>query len=65
MPRKYEKVSKYEKKIIEMCNQGMTLREIGEKFGFTHKQMRDFKTRYNKKQKKINAGLAQIIYPLK
>ena len=54
MPRKYEKVSKYENEIIEMCNQGMTLREIGEKIGFTHKQMRDFKTRYNKKQKKIN-----------
>ena len=33
MPRKYEKVSKYENEIIEMCNQGMTLREIGEKFG--------------------------------
>ena len=58
MPRKYEKVSKYENEIIEMCNQGMTLQEIGEKIGFTHKQMRDFKTRYNKKQKKINAGVA-------
>lgn len=58
MPRSYEHISKYENEIIEMCNQGMTLREIGEELGFTHKQMRDFKTRYNKKRKKINAGIA-------
>ena len=46
----------YEKEIIELINQGNTLREIGNKLGFTHKQMRDFKTRYNKKQRKIEAG---------
>ena len=26
--------------------------------GFTHKQMKDFKTRYNQKQRKIAAGIA-------
>ncbi|WP_143406721.1 helix-turn-helix domain-containing protein [Eubacterium coprostanoligenes] len=31
-----------------MYNQGMTLRAIAEKLGFTHKQVQEFKTRYNK-----------------
>ena len=37
--------------------QGHTLRETGEKYGFTYKEMRDFKTRYNKKQRKLAAGI--------
>ena len=56
MPRRYRHMQDYEKEIIELINQGNTLREIGNKLGFTHKQMRDFKTRYNKKQRKIEAG---------
>ena len=56
MPRRYRHLLDYEKEIIELINQGNTLREIGNKLGFTHKQMRDFKTRYNKKQRKIEAG---------
>ena len=31
---------KHEKEILELRSQGMTLREIGEKLGFTHKEMR-------------------------
>ena len=46
------------KKILELINQGNTLREIGDRLGFTYKQMRDFKTRYNKKQRMIEAGKA-------
>lgn len=37
--------------------QGHTLRETGEKYGFTYKEMRDFKTRYNKNQRKLAAGI--------
>ena len=44
-----------------MYNKGKTLREIGEQFGFTYKQMKDFKTRYNKKQRKLEAG--KVIKP--
>ena len=33
------------------------MRETGEKYGFTYKEMRDFKTRYNKKQRKLAAGI--------
>ena len=53
----YRHIQQYEKEIIELFEKGKTLREIGEQFGFTHKQMRDFKTRYNKKQKKIETGI--------
>ena len=58
MSRKYRHISEYETEIINMVNQGMTLREIGNKLGFTHKEMRDFKTRYNKKQRMLEAGKA-------
>ena len=46
-----------EKELLEYLNQGHTLRETGEKYGFTYKEMRDFKTRYNKNQRKIAAGI--------
>ena len=58
MPRSYRHIQQYEKEIIELFEKGKTLREIGEQFGFTRKQMRNFKTRYNIKQKKIKVGIA-------
>ena len=42
MQRKYRHIQEYEKDIIELIKQGNTLREIGDRFGFTYKQMRDF-----------------------
>lgn len=56
MARKYRHISDYENEIIGMWNNGKTLREIGEELGFTHNEMQDFKTRYNKKQRQIEAG---------
>lgn len=58
MPRSYQYISDYEKEILELKSKGMTLREIGEKFGFTYKQVHNFITRYNKKQRMIEAGQA-------
>ena len=58
MPREYRHISEYETEIISMYSQGMTLREIGKKLGFTHKQVQEFKTRYNRKQRMIEAGKA-------
>ena len=58
MPRSYRHIKDYEKEILELINQGNTLREIGDRLGFTYKQMRDFKTRYNKKQEMLKAGMA-------
>ena len=57
MPRKYSHIQKHEKEILELRSQGMTLREIGEKLGFTHKEMRGFVSRYNRKQRKLAAGI--------
>ena len=39
MKRKYSHIKQFEKEINEMFNNGMTLREIGERLGFTRKQM--------------------------
>ena len=58
MPRKYRHIGDYEKEIIEMWTNGMTLREIGEKLGYTLQEMKDFKSRYNAKQRKIETGIA-------
>ena len=58
MPREYRHIEMYEKEIIQLWEQGKTLREIGEQLGFTHKQVQEFKTRYNRKQKKIALGIA-------
>ena len=58
MAREYRHIEGYEKEIIRLGQEGKTLRQIGEMLGFTHKQMKDFKTRYNQKQRKIAAGIA-------
>ena len=58
MPREYRHIEGYEKEIIRLWQEGKTLREIGEMLGFSYKQMRAFKKRYNQKQRKIAAGLA-------
>ena len=57
MSREYRHIGVYEKELIELYNEGKSLREIGEQYGFTYKQMREFKTRYNKKQKKLASGI--------
>ncbi len=57
MSRGYVHIKRYEREIIEEVNKGRSLREIGEKYGFTYKQMRDFKTRYNQHQRAISAGI--------
>lgn len=58
MLREYWHIEEYEKEIIQLWEEGITLREIGESLGFTHKQVQEFKTRYNRKQRKICAGTA-------
>ena len=58
MQRKYRHIKNFEKELIEYIEQGSTSRETGEKYGFTHKEMKDFKTGYNKNQRKLAAGIA-------
>ncbi len=56
MPRKYSHIQNYEKEIMELGAKGETMREIGEKLGFSKKQLEGFITRYNRRQKRIATG---------
>ena len=58
MSREYRHIQQYEKEILELKAKGYTKREIGEKLGFTLKQIHNFITRYNEKQRRIEAGVA-------
>ena len=58
MPRSYRHINQYEDEIIELRSQGITKRKICEKYGFTMKQLTNFITRYNEKQRKIKTGIA-------
>ena len=60
MARKYTHMVALEQEMIEMINVGSTLREVGEKYGFTYKEMREFKSRYNRKQKMLAAGIEPL-----
>ena len=53
MPRSYIHISEYEKEILELKGQGLTLKEIGEQLGYTRKQVHNFITRYNSKKRKL------------
>ena len=57
MPRSYRDVQMYENEIMKMRSEGKSLREIGEQLGLTHKQVHNFVTRYNAKQRKLAAGI--------
>lgn len=55
MARSYRYIKEYEKEILELKSKGMTLREIGKKYGFSYEQVHNFISRYNEKQRKIEA----------
>ena len=57
MPREYRNVRQYEREILSLKAQGLTLREIGEKLGFSRKQIDNFLTRYNNNQRKLATGI--------
>lgn len=58
MPRSYQHISKYENEIVERFNNGQSLKSIAEEYGFSYKQIKNFKYRYNEKQRKKKAGVA-------
>jgi len=58
MAREYRHIQQYEKEILELKSKGYTERKIGEKLGFTVKQVHNFVTRYNEKQRRKAAGVA-------
>ena len=58
MPRSYSHVQEYETEIISLKEQGKKVREIGEQLGFAPKQVHNFLTRYKKRQRESEAGIA-------
>ena len=58
MPRSYRHIKEYEKEILELKKQGLSKREIGEKFGFSKEQIHNFISGYNRNQRKIAAGIS-------
>ncbi len=58
MARQYRHIQMYEKEILELKEKGFTRKEIGERLGFTAEQIHGFTKRYNRKQRKLSAGIA-------
>lgn len=58
MPRSYRHIQEYEKEILELKEQGLTRKQIGEKLGFTAEQIHGFTKRHNKNQRKLAEGIA-------
>ncbi len=58
MSREYRHIKDYEREIEELRKEGYSSREIGIKFGFSYKQMRNYFYRHNVEQRKIAAGIA-------
>ena len=58
MPREYRHIKDYEREIEELRKEGYSSREIGIKFGFSYKQMRNYFYRHNVEQRKIAAGIS-------
>jgi DNA-binding CsgD family transcriptional regulator len=56
MARSYTHIQQYEKEILELKEQGLTHKEVGEQLGFTQKQVKKFIERYRRKERKIAAG---------
>lgn len=56
MPREYRNIQQYENEILELNQQGLTHRAIGEKFELSQKQVKKFFERYRQRQRKIETG---------
>ena len=57
MPREYHHIKEHEIEIFLLKEQGLTNREIGEKYGLTKEQIKQFFKRHNEKKRKIAAGI--------
>lgn len=57
MSKEYRHIKQYEKEILELKEQGLTHRQIGEQLGFTKEKIKDFIKRYNRTQRKISSGI--------
>lgn len=58
MARSYRHIQQYEKEMLELKAQGVSVKEIGKKFGLSYEQAHGFFKRHNRRQRKIDAGIA-------
>ena len=58
MPRSYRHIQQYEKELLKLKEEGLTVKAIGERYGLTYEQTHEFFKRYNRKQRKLAAGVA-------
>jgi len=57
MPRSYKHIQDYAREIEQLKREGYTNREIGNKLGFSYKQMRNYFYRTNVAKRKLEAGI--------
>ena len=55
--RKYTHIEEYEPVILQMREEGKTRREIAEHLGLTKEQIKGWINRYNRRQRKLAAGI--------
>ena len=58
MPRSYRHIKEYEKEILQLKEQGLTKKEIGQKLGLSFEQIHNFISRHNETQRRMSAGIA-------
>ena len=57
MAREYRHIKMYEKEIFELKEQGLSQRQIADKFGIPYEKIHDFFKRHNRNQRKLAAGI--------
>lgn len=57
MPREYRHIKQYEKELFELKLQGLTLQQIGDKFGLSREQVKEYFKRERRKERKQAAGI--------
>ena len=57
MPRSYRHIKEYEKEILQLKEQGLTKKEIGQRLGLSFEQIHNFISRHNEKQRRVSAGI--------
>ena len=58
MSRKNQNIKQYEKEIFELKEQGLTYKQIGERFGIERIKIKKFFERHRVRQRKLEAGIA-------
>ena len=58
MPREYRCIKQYEKELFELKSQGLTLQQIGDKFGFSREQIKEYFKRERRKERKLVEGIS-------